>query len=227
VDEPAERVAVPAATVVLVRDGARGLEVLYLRRSASVDFHGGAWVFPGGRIDPGDYAAERPDDVDAAARRAAVREAREEAGLVVDPTMLHHFAHWTTSLGAPKRFATWFFAGRAGDGDVQVDGGEISDHRWLRPDEALAAQRAREIELPAPTFVTSLALSTVATAGEALARFASRPPERFRPRICAHAEGRVSLYEPDVAYADGDLERAGARHRLWMLRSGWRYEREF
>lgn len=216
----------PAATVVLLRDGARGLEVLYLQRSASVDFHGGAWVFPGGRIDPEDYR-DRADDVEAAARRAAAREAREEAGLVVDPASLHHFAHWTTSVGAPKRFATWFFAGRAADGDVRVDGGEIQAHRWLRPEQALAAQREREIELPAPTFVTSLALARVATADEALAAFASRGVERFRPRVHPQPEGRVSLYEPDVAYTDGDLERLGARHRLWMLRSGWRYEREF
>jgi 8-oxo-dGTP pyrophosphatase MutT (NUDIX family) len=219
--------AVPAATVVLVRDGARGLEVLYLRRSASVDFHGGAWVFPGGRIDPEDYPSGRADDVDAAARRAAAREAREEAGLVVDAATLRHFAHWTTSVGAPKRFATWFFAGRTSGGEVRVDGGEISEHRWLRPDEALAAQRAREIELPAPTFVTSTWLAAVGSASEALALFASRPVERFRPRIQPHAEGRISLYEPDVAYSNGDLERAGARHRLWMLRSSWRYEREF
>ncbi len=218
--------AAPAATVVLLRDGARGLEVLYLRRAASVEFHGGAWVFPGGRIDPQDYAPGRPGDVESAARAAAAREAREEAALTVDPASLHFFAHWTTSVGAPKRFATWFFAGLADEGEVRVDGGEISDHRWLRPDDALAAQRTREIELPAPTFVTSLALAPLATARDALAHFASRPPERFRPRICAHADGRVSLYEPDVAYADGDLERPGARHRLWMLRSGWRYQRE-
>lgn len=223
---PADVAPAPAATVVLVRDGASGLEVLYLRRAAGVEFHGGAWVFPGGRIDAGDYL-DRTDDVEAAARRAAVREAREEAGLVVDPATLERFAHWTTSVGAPKRFSTWFFAGRASDGDVQVDGGEIQDHRWLRPEDALAAQRAREIELPAPTFVTTLGLAEVTTAREALARFASRPAERFQPRIQAHAEGRVSLYEPDVAYADGDLARPGARHRLWMLRSGWRYEREF
>ena len=43
--------AVPAATVVLIRDGRDGLEVLLARRSSQLAFHGGAWVFPGGRID--------------------------------------------------------------------------------------------------------------------------------------------------------------------------------
>jgi 8-oxo-dGTP pyrophosphatase MutT (NUDIX family) len=218
--------ALPAATVVLLRDGPRGLEVLYLRRNTAVDFHGGAWVFPGGRVDPEDFAGA-PDDALAAARRASVREAHEEAGLVVRADALVHFAHWTTSLGAPKRFSTWFFAGRAGDDAVRVDGGEISDARWLRPEEALARQRAREMELPAPTFVTSLALATFADAKSVLSAWSARPPEPFLPRIHPHAEGRVSLYQQDAAYAEGDLDSPGPRHRLWMLRSGWRYEREF
>ena len=51
------------------------LEVLLARRSSKLAFHGGAWVFPGGRIDPEDYAG-RPDDLVAAARRA--RGARSE-----------------------------------------------------------------------------------------------------------------------------------------------------
>jgi 8-oxo-dGTP pyrophosphatase MutT (NUDIX family) len=216
----------PAATVVLLRDGARGLEVLYLRRNTAVDFHGGAWVFPGGRLDPEDYG-DAPDDVVSAARRAAVREAREEAGLEVRVEDLVHFAHWTTSPGAPKRFSTWFFAGRAGEGAVSVDGGEISAARWLRPEEALAEQRAREMELPAPTFVTSLGLASFADAKSVLEAWSSRPPEPFLPRIRPHEGGRVSLYQQDAAYADGDLDRPGPRHRLWMLESGWRYQREF
>jgi 8-oxo-dGTP pyrophosphatase MutT (NUDIX family) len=50
-------------------------------------FAGGAVVFPGGRVDPGDYAfaARFPhlDALDAAARIAAVRETIEEAGIAV------------------------------------------------------------------------------------------------------------------------------------------------
>ncbi|MGH7342178.1 MAG: NUDIX hydrolase, partial [Candidatus Rokuibacteriota bacterium] len=122
---------------------------------------------------------------------------------------------------------TWFFAARAGDDAVRVDGGEISDARWLRPEEALAQQRAREMELPAPTFVTSLGLATFTDAKSVLAAWSARAPEPFLPRIHAHTEGRVSLYQQDAAYASGDLELPGARHRLWMLKRGWRYEREF
>ncbi len=70
-------VAAPAATVVLLRDGETGLEVLLARRSSKLAFHGGAWVFPGGRIDPDDYA-DAPDDLPRAARRR--RSARGEGG---------------------------------------------------------------------------------------------------------------------------------------------------
>lgn len=55
VDEPAP--PRPAATVVLLRPGpvdTSSLEVLLLRRSRAVSFVPGAYVFPGGRVDPSD-----------------------------------------------------------------------------------------------------------------------------------------------------------------------------
>jgi 8-oxo-dGTP pyrophosphatase MutT (NUDIX family) len=44
----------PASTVVLARPGGEGVEVLLLRRPLRSGFAGGAWVFPGGRVDPAD-----------------------------------------------------------------------------------------------------------------------------------------------------------------------------
>ena len=44
----------PAATVVLLRDGDQGTEVLMLRRAAQSDVLGGAFVFPGGKLDEAD-----------------------------------------------------------------------------------------------------------------------------------------------------------------------------
>ena len=115
--------AAPAATVVVLRDGVKGLEVLLGRRSSNLAFHGGAWVFPGGRIDPEDYAGA-PADLEAAARRAAVREAKEEAGVDVVAATLVHFSNWTTPEISPKRFATWFFAGPVAGGNEIADGYE-------------------------------------------------------------------------------------------------------
>src|ERR1044072_2219539 len=48
--------AIPAATVIVMREVAEGPpELLMVERAAAMRFAGGALVFPGGRIDPGDY----------------------------------------------------------------------------------------------------------------------------------------------------------------------------
>lgn len=81
------RVARPASTICLLRDTARGVEVLMVRRSPDARFMGGAWVFPGGVVDDcddGALAHEAVVSVDAALlrwRAAAVRELVEETGV--------------------------------------------------------------------------------------------------------------------------------------------------
>lgn len=46
-----------AATVVVVREGSAGIEVLLLQRAERGDHNSGAWVFPGGLLDRGDQEA--------------------------------------------------------------------------------------------------------------------------------------------------------------------------
>ena len=84
-EDPNVSALIPAATVVLVRDGDSAVEVLMLRKNSKITF-GGMWVFPGGKIDAADYPGGEvsPDNIDAAARAAAVRETQEEAGITVD-----------------------------------------------------------------------------------------------------------------------------------------------
>lgn len=216
-----------AATVVLVRDGAAGVEALLLRRHSDLAFHGGAWVFPGGRIDDEDYADDGAADHDRAALVAACREAQEEAGLAIDATSLVPFAHWTTPVGPPRRFATWFFIASAGDGDlVATDGGEITEHRWFSPSDALAARAAGEIELPPPTFVSLTWLDGASSAAAALEAARSRAYVTFEPRLHRAGDGMVHLYAGDVAFEDvALLDADGPRHRLWTGSSSWRYER--
>ena len=215
----------PAATVLLLRDtGDDAIELLYLRRNAALAFHGGAWVYPGGRIDAEDFAGA-PEDLDAAARRAAVREAEEEAGVYVDPESLVHFAEWTTPTIRPKRFRTWFFAAPATTCEVAVDGGEIHAFRWMRPGEALEAHAAGEIELPGPTFVTSHWLRDQPNVEEALAALGQDPVPRYLPHTRKIEGGLVSLLPEDAAFAGGELEVPGPRHRIYMIEGAWRYER--
>ena len=76
---------IPAATLILMRPGsADAPELLVMERTQHMAFAAGALVFPGGRIDPDDYAlADRlaPGLEHAAARIAAIRETVEETGI--------------------------------------------------------------------------------------------------------------------------------------------------
>ena len=217
----------PAASVMLVRSGGSGLEILFLRRNPTLAFHGGYWVFPGGRIDAADTDPDAPGDDAAAARRAAVREAREEAGVDVTPDSLVFAVHWTTPAVSPIRFATWFFVAPAPADRITVDGGEIHAHQWLPPADALARQRAGEIKLAAPTFALTTRMADFDDVDTALAAVASWPEERLLGDLLDVKGGQVALYHQDAAHGGGPLDRAGPRHRLWMLESGWRYERAF
>ncbi len=78
---------IPAATLVLFRNGRGADEHLFVERAKTMSFAAGAIVFPGGRVDAGDrlLATHFPalDSDDAAARIAAIRETIEEAGVAV------------------------------------------------------------------------------------------------------------------------------------------------
>ena len=214
----------PAATVVLARDAEDGLEVLMLRRNSRGAF-GGMWVFPGGKVDPEDVDPANEDDEIATARRAAVREAAEEAGLAVDAGSLVTFSHWLPPPQAPRRFSTWFFLAPAPMArEVLVDGTEIHEHDWLRPADALARRDAGEIELAPPTWVTLWRLAAAGTVADAVDNAVRREPERFETHIVQADGAPVALWHGDAGYENGDVERPGPRHRLWMLRDGWRFE---
>ena len=83
---------IPAATILLVRDGAAGLEVFMVVRHHKIDSFSGALVFPGGKVDKGDThdsvrtridGADGLDDWEFSMRVAAVREAYEECGVLL------------------------------------------------------------------------------------------------------------------------------------------------
>ena len=82
----------PAATILLLRDGDAGLEVLMTRRSDTASFAPGAYVFPGGALDAADGSEQarrlsqvRPaqGDEQRAFSVAAIREAFEELGVLL------------------------------------------------------------------------------------------------------------------------------------------------
>jgi 8-oxo-dGTP pyrophosphatase MutT (NUDIX family) len=214
-----------AATVILLRDGADGLETLMLRRNSKIVF-GGMWVFPGGRVDPEDWEGVDEGDELAASRRAAERESIEECGLTVDPKAMVPFSHWTPPPVTPKRFLTWFFAARPAAGRVSIDDGEIKESKWMSATEALRRQSVQEIELAPPTFVTLSDLSRFSRVDEALEKVGAREPERFQTQIGVADTGPVALWHGDAGYEAADPAAAGPRHRLTMVKGGrWSYER--
>jgi 8-oxo-dGTP pyrophosphatase MutT (NUDIX family) len=75
--------ALPAASILLVRDAPAGLEVLMVRRHGKSSFAPGALVFPGGKVDAVDVtlAAKHGANEVLPYRIAAIRETWEEAGI--------------------------------------------------------------------------------------------------------------------------------------------------
>lgn len=142
-----------AATLVLIRGGR---EVMMGQRAKGLVFMPDKWVFPGGRVDPGDVRAKAATELTpeteallrlAGGRRppralalAAVRETREEAGLVLggeagpDLSKLTFVARAITPPYQPRRFDARFFMA---DADaiqaeaVEEPGQELLHTKWF------------------------------------------------------------------------------------------------
>jgi 8-oxo-dGTP pyrophosphatase MutT (NUDIX family) len=215
--------AIPAATVVLLRDVDDDIEILMLHRTSKVHF-GGMWVFPGGRIDEEDYP---PDgDVHMAARNAAVRETQEETGLSISHDEFAWFAHWTPPPTTPKRYATWFFAtALEEDQAVDVDGHEIQDHQWIHPREMLERHAKGEVDLAPPTWLTLHHLSLYRPVSRILERLNGQPHRVYETRIARRGDGvRVAMWHGDAGYDASDANLEGARHRLVLDEKGFVFE---
>lgn len=81
---------VPAATILMLRDGTDALEVFMVVRHHQIDFASGALVFPGGKVDAGDsqvrsrcVGVDAADDISLALQVGAIREAFEECGILL------------------------------------------------------------------------------------------------------------------------------------------------
>ncbi|HET9028909.1 MAG TPA: NUDIX hydrolase [Candidatus Aquilonibacter sp.] len=194
-----------AATVMLLRDGAHGLEVLMVRRSSRSSFAPDAFVFPGGTVDEPDYtghtASDRPAEfravvdpglptseppvnaADAAALVvAAARELREEAAIDVDRDALVFFSHWITPPTEPRRYNTHFFVALA-DADAvgTADAHETHDAQWIAPAEALARGAAGSMHLVYPTVKHLERLAAFERAADAIAFARSKPIVTIMP----------------------------------------------
>ncbi|HZT52490.1 MAG TPA: NUDIX hydrolase [Stellaceae bacterium] len=142
---------VPSATLILLRDGTAGLEVLMLKRHADAVFSG-ALVFPGGRVDPGDAApalharCRAPAGADRAAlaeRVAALRECYEEANLLLACRRGEHAPLTAAAVQALEAEHASRLGRAAQVADLVMDGGVelaadalVPFGRWVTPERS-------------------------------------------------------------------------------------------
>jgi 8-oxo-dGTP pyrophosphatase MutT (NUDIX family) len=129
-----EAIPVPAATILMLRDGKdgnKGLEVFMVVRHHQIDFASGALVFPGGKIDAGDAlvrdrcaGATDVDDTALALMVGAIREAFEECGILLARSRGH------TALITGQRLAALdHYRSELNSGDISI--GDFLDREDL------------------------------------------------------------------------------------------------
>ena len=188
-----------AATVLLLRGGTSDLEVLLVRRTPRARFMAGAWVFPGGAVDPDDGEGQ------AGLRAAAVREVREEAGVVLGAeSELLAFSNWITPAEVKIRFDTWFYLAAMPAGqDPQIDGDEIVDARWLAPSEAVAAGESGEMTIVFPTLKHLQRISGYESAAQLLSDARELTIEPVTPRVIGSDEQARIVLPGEPGYDAG------------------------
>ncbi len=185
--------AVPAATVLLLRDGGPGLEVLVLRRHKGMAFAAGMLAFPGGRVAPADAA---PTFVS-----AAVREVAEETGVTLSPDALVPWAHWITPTFELRRYDTWFYvAPMPADQAARNASTEATVLEWRRPVDCLD-----EPMMPPTRHVLS-ELAGFGSVAEVVAAGAGRLIEPVLPAWVAEGDAVRLLLPGDAGYP-GDRAR--------------------
>lgn len=214
-----------ACTVVLLRDSNAGLEVLMLERPHSSRSFAGAWVFPGGKVDPADRLDldGTPLDDFNAAQAAGLRELAEETGALLSAGELAWLSQWTPMQDIPRRFRAWFMLARAGSDAVVLNPEEHVRHAWLAPARALELHGLGEMVLVPPTWVTLHNLAGMESTAQALAAAGAAEPFAYRTHLL---DGSGVMWAGDEAYPEpAEAGVKGARHRLTMTGLPWIYEK--
>ena len=206
-----------------------GPEILYLRRSPDLKFMGGYWVFPGGRIDPGDHLRDggsltswpRRDR-----RRRARRTRRQGSPSTPRPCIRYASGRLRRDEPHPVRHVVLRGGGRPS---------QRSRRRGRDRGAPLVAAARGPAGAPRPAHpvrepdvrAQHPARRTRHRRRGARRRRHLAPGTPAGTPASRRRRSRVALYAEDCGYETGDLDCAGPRHRIWMLDGAWRYEREF
>ncbi len=126
-------------------------------------------------------------------RSLSLAEMLARRGLVLRADLLRPWSRWITPVIEPRRFDARFFAAALPDQQRTRDvGGEAAEVAWVRPDDAIAMGRRREIVLWPPTAVSLAELAACPDVAAALA------PRQVRPVLpeASVAEGAAWLTLP-------------------------------
>lgn len=226
---------VDAATVLLLRDSDQGLQVLLLRRHHNSKVLGGAYVFPGGKLDAEDHAPEalpwlsetpeqlhaRLQEPDLSAPRAAglfmaaLREAFEECGVLAGQD--EYGPHMAEQLRQHHSQHSWHASLRVGNLRLRTE--ELLPwSRWITPRQPSVTNKRFDTRF----FLTRVCDAQVAahdnhettdsvwlTPRAALERFAAGEIELAPPQI-------MSLYDLK-AHASVEQALDEARQRAPVL----------
>ncbi|AMO25224.1 NUDIX hydrolase [Ramlibacter tataouinensis] len=198
-DQPAR----DSATVVMLRDGAQGLEVFLVKRHGLSDVLGGAYVFPGGKVDATDALAARSLD----AAGAELRVALAEPGLADEAVAALYFA----ALRELFEETGVLLAQGAGAAEAEIAWRMMREGRAL--DEVLAPmalQLAATRLQPWSRWITPVVGGVVRKRFDARF-FLARAPEGQTPRHDEHEATESCWLTPREAlrqYWEGEIELA-------------------
>ncbi|MBI4514152.1 MAG: MBL fold metallo-hydrolase [Gemmatimonadetes bacterium] len=264
----------PAAAVILGRDSGRGPEVLLVRRRTDLLFAGGAYVFPGGTLDPEDsdplwrehsigweahgadvapfaVAACRelfeeagvllalgpggssarppplpsslpsplPPSLPPSLRPPAVRQMRAAlgrgrsflellsgAGLRLDLSRVALFSRWITPVPLSRRYDARFFLAAAPEGaEVLAESGELVEHIWIRPGEALDRYGSGAFPMLFPTVTMLGWLRDCRSIRELAERARGKEVAPILPRLRRTASGVIPVLPGTREYVQGAL----------------------
>ena len=204
----------PASTLVLIRDGAAGVETFLMRRPLTMKFAPGMSVYPGGALDEADFADAITEALDAEFAQAnavrasaterefrallacAIRETREEAGVdFVDARDVVLTDHWVTPEHETRRFDVRFFIARIPEGqDAYVASAEADHAEWIRPTDALDRYLRDELPMLRPTLEMLRFLANFDTAADAIDAALTRDVVARMPRAMAIGDYDLSWH---------------------------------
>ncbi len=217
----------PAASLILMRDRRIGPpELLTVQRSAALAFAAGAYVFPGGRVDPDDRTAAARlcphlGHEEGAARVAAVRETWEETAMAVglhpsplpgnialqapgirfEADALIPFARWLPQEAVVRRFDTRFYLAEAtGDAAPVADGVETALAFWATAADVLERCRTGEGRAIFPTRRLLERLARFPSFAEARAEAERLPQRIITPWVEQRTDGAWLRIPADAGY---------------------------